>query len=415
EFRSSLDDTLIIAIIGDYDLTTHFDEARGILEDLAQNATAEEGLGFNASGIGSDDQELGRCADDLAGLEWPSDTTTNSASVSGSNRSPADIDISLQTECSDALSESFAALELPQDVNVSALDEDGKVAELKTMFADLSDMDLRMTLKKFKGDFTKACEELLNIQYLEEQGLRPKGIEGAFRLDGLVGYKGKSLHTGRSDAPKDKGKNRLNVNYSLTPPNLSEEDVTIGTSTTSAYKSQRLRGSSLPRVSTIPNAATKVTYSAPDSPALSPTDWQTSFQAAQQAYRRGASNKHFRPVAGVLAERAREHIRVARAADSQKYLALVDENSSAQHIDLHGVPVADGVRIALERTQLWWSSLGENRVKAAREEGFTVVTGLGKHSAGGVSRLRQEVGAALKREGWRVRLETGQFVVTGKT
>lgn len=68
-------------------------------------------------------------------------------------------------------------------MNVATLDEDGKIDELKLIFTGLRDVDLKLALKKAKGDFTKACEELLNLQYLEENGLRPKGIEGAFRHD----------------------------------------------------------------------------------------------------------------------------------------------------------------------------------------------------------------------------------------
>lgn len=193
----------------------------------------------------------------------------------------------------------------------------------------------------------------------------------------------------------------------------------------------------------IPSSSTSTAAaSAPNTPAAKPTTgWQTvqaskprktytelardaaearastaqSFTAAQAAYRRGKSDALFRPVAGVLAERAREQLGRSKAAQSEAYEALVDGNSSSGHIDLHGVPVADGVRIALERTQEWWAALGEDRARRARSgEGFTVVTGLGNHSSGGVSRMRQDVGAALKRAGWRVRTETGQFVVTGK-
>lgn len=191
----------------------------------------------------------------------------------------------------------------------------------------------------------------------------------------------------------------------------------------------------------MPSSSTyKGTSSASNSPVTEPTtQWQTvpakqrkayselaldaaaardstaqSFAAANQAYRRGKSDALFRPVAGVLSERAREQLERSKAAQSESYEALVDEQSSPSHIDLHGVPVADGVRIALERTQAWWGGLGEDRARRARAEGFTVVTGLGNHSSKGVSRLRQDVGAALKRAGWRVRTETGQFVVTGR-
>lgn len=201
------------------------------------------------------------------------------------------------------------------------------------------------------------------------------------------------------------------------------------------------RDDSRSRPASISTNAFKGIASAPNSPAIKPTHWQTvspkssqrktysefaadaanmqettasSFAAAQRAWRRGRSDAHYRPVAGIYAERARHQLEASKAVDAKKYEALVDEQSSLSHIDLHGVPVSDGVRIALERTQMWWATLGENRAKKAREEGFVVVTGLGIHSTSGVSRLRQEVGAALKRAGWRVKVETGQFVVTGR-
>ncbi|KAK7708064.1 hypothetical protein SLS64_006886 [Diaporthe eres] len=453
EFRSALDESLIIAIVGDYDLTVQFEEARAILQGLSQDAEAEEASRFNGGGLDGD-------VDGLSGLEGPANTNS-SHSVSGSKPCT---DISSRTDLSDTLSDQFESLDLLNDVDVLALDEDGKIAELKVMFPLLKDMDIKFSLRKADGDFTKACEELLSTQFLEENGLRPKGIDGAFRDDEHVGHKkGKTrisvrrqvdrgllcdgLVNGRSgtETPKDKaGKARLDVEYRLKPLDLDAEDKAASSPVSPALSASRplTRRSSLPRLmpsSSASNAAT----SAPNTPAASKptTGWQTvqsakprktytelardaaearastaqSFTAAQAAYRRGKSDALFRPVAGVLAERAREQLGRSKAAQSEAYEALVDGNSSRDHIDLHGVPVADGVRIALERTQEWWAALGEDRARRARcGEGFTVVTGLGNHSSGGVSRLRQDVGAALKRAGWRVRTETGQFVVTGK-
>ncbi|KAL1881307.1 hypothetical protein Daus18300_001160 [Diaporthe australafricana] len=445
EFRSALDESLIIAIVGDYDLALQFEEARAILQGLSQDAEAEEASRFVSNGVDGD-------VDDLAALDGPANTNS-SHSISGSKPCT---DTSSRTDFSDTLSEQFESLELPSDVDVLALDEDGKVAELKTMFPLLKDMDIKFYLRKVDGDFTKACEELLSTQFLEENGLRPKGIEGAFREYDHIGQKkGKnrisvlqvdhSLLYGRSGAetPKEKaGKARLDVEYRLKPLDLEAEDKAASSPVSPALAASRplTRRSSLPRL--MPSSSTpNVANSAPNTPRLkSTTEWQTvqtakprktyselasdaaaaraataqSFGAAQAAYRRGKSDALFRPVAGVLAERAREQLGRSRAAQSESYEALVDENSSAGHIDLHGVPVADGVRMALERTAAWWAALGEDRARRAREDGFTVVTGLGNHSSKGVSRMRQDVGAALKRAGWRVRTETGQFVVTGK-
>ena len=148
-------------------------------------AVAEDTYGFNSAGLGG--QTDGQ-ADPDAGS--PSQTD----SCNSTSCSKLFTDISGRTDFSDALSERFESLEIPKDVDVSTLDEDGKVAELKTMFPRLRELDLRFALKKAGGDFAKTCEELLSTQYLEENGLRPRGIEGAFREDNYVRQKkGKAL------------------------------------------------------------------------------------------------------------------------------------------------------------------------------------------------------------------------------
>lgn len=192
EFRSALDESLIIAIVGDYDLTAQFEEARAILQGLSQDAEAEEASRFNAGGVDGD-------VDGPSGIEEPANTNS-SHSISGSKRCT---DVSSRTDFSDTLSEHFELLDLPNDVDVLALDEDGKIAELKIMFPLLKDMDIKFSLRKADGDFTKACEELLSTQFLEENGLRPKGIDGAFRHDNHVGYK--------------KGKTRISLRRQVDP------------------------------------------------------------------------------------------------------------------------------------------------------------------------------------------------------
>ena len=123
--------------------------------------------------------------DGLSGPEGPVNTNS-SHSLSGSKPCT---DVSSRTDLSDTLSDQFEVPNLPQDADVLALDEEGKIAELKIMFPLLKDMDIKFCLRKADGDFTKACEELLSTQFLEENGLRPKGIDGAFREDDHVGHK----------------------------------------------------------------------------------------------------------------------------------------------------------------------------------------------------------------------------------
>ncbi|KAK0384719.1 hypothetical protein NLU13_7197 [Sarocladium strictum] len=137
-------------------------------------------------------------------------------------------------------------------------------------------------------------------------------------------------------------------------------------------------------------------------------------ESAAQLHRRGASSPLYRQAAGYYAERAREQARFASQATSAAADLLVNQQSTSRNIDLHGVRVQDGVRIARQRAQAWWDGLGEMRIRKARENSLTIVTGIGRHSVGGVSQLRQAVAAALVQDGWKVQVETGRFVITGR-
>lgn len=174
-------------------MTQHYDQARGILETISSNVATEEASGFNSNGLSGDpDGDLKGLADDP---EWPPESSTSAST----NRGLTDTSL---TDFSDTLSDRFEVLDLSKDVSVATLDEDGKIAELKLIFPTLRPYDVAYTLKKARGDFTQACEELLNMQYLEENGLRSRGIDGAFLPNELVGYKkGKKRAASSLSAP----------------------------------------------------------------------------------------------------------------------------------------------------------------------------------------------------------------------
>lgn len=136
--------------------------------------------------------------------------------------------------------------------------------------------------------------------------------------------------------------------------------------------------------------------------------------AAAQMHRKGGSNGLYRQAAGYYAEQAREHGRGARAATSVAADLLVNEQSYGRNIDLHGVSVQDGTRIARQRATSWWQQLGEYKAQAAKTRPLVIITGLGRHSAGGVSQLRKAVAAALLEDGWKVEVGTGNFTISGR-
>ncbi|KAL1882548.1 hypothetical protein Plec18167_002964 [Paecilomyces lecythidis] len=143
-----------------------------------------------------------------------------------------------------------------------------------------------------------------------------------------------------------------------------------------------------------------------------------AFTKASAAYRRGRSDKLMGGAAAYYSSIGREHIERAKREASAAADALVETQSTTDSIDLHGVTVQDAVRIANNRVSQWWESLGDakytNSGGSSVRRGYRIVTGAGRHSRDGTSRLGPAVGKMLAREGWRVEVGEGVLTVTGK-
>ncbi|KAM0331389.1 hypothetical protein ACHAQA_003062 [Verticillium albo-atrum] len=205
------------------------------------------------------------------------------------------------------------------------------------------------------------------------------------------------------------GPQRLAIDYKLTPLVGAEIE-----SFTPATSKKHKRGTSSAIPPPVPQTSQPFSYQDAIHAANTHAAARShSYTSAAATYKKGSSNPLYRQAAAYYAERGREQSQTYAKARSTAADILVTDNSSRQAIDLHGVEVADGVRIARERAWQWWRSLGEYRALEA-QNGFTVITGLGRHSAGGVSRMRQSVAAALIEDGWKFSVETGRFRITGR-
>lgn len=132
------------------------------------------------------------------------------------------------------------------------------------------------------------------------------------------------------------------------------------------------------------------------------------FAKAAAAYRRGKSDHLMSGAAAFFSDRGRDYDARAKAVSSAAADALVASQSSATTLDLHGVNVKDGVRIARERVTAWWACKGDGSYA-----GFKIITGKGTHSEGGKGKLGPEVSKMLMREGWKVEIGSGVLLVTG--
>ncbi|KAI1074174.1 hypothetical protein F5B20DRAFT_466433 [Whalleya microplaca] len=538
EFRSLLDEAIILSICNDYDLTNpqEFAAARDVLLIISKDVEVEEATGFNPSGLGVNDlvdinpisqndgvETAGAAEGDLKSTDGF--TTTTESSGPRSLMSIASSKTSTQ--------------ENPGLLHVSVFDglsDVEKEVQLGQMFTSLKLIDVKLALQKSKGDASLAIDELLNLQWLEQTGQRPKGVDGFYVSDNDV-----------PNRRKKKGKKRKKVAKAPTPPAQDSSNTSEGLTNNDeihtdniAFASDRLnlavsevtsiyrrRGDSLgatvveildryialelqtsdpklllgvreqadkfpwiPReyiqpafemcptreyaldvIHVLADYFEKpsylkydVSYSivASDLEPLSDTSEPTnalnpkpllktsanvrspvlhvqrpvsgqprslqaatvasanlaasrnhSFISAASAFRKGRSDPLFRHAAAFYAERAREQAINHREASSIQAGYLVDKNSTSDTIDLHGVTVQDGVDIAVDRVWRWWDSLGEDRARKAKQ-GFTVVTGLGRHTSDGRSRLRSNVFKALVTDGWKVEVLTGSYLVTGR-
>ncbi|KAE8135835.1 hypothetical protein BDV38DRAFT_250981 [Aspergillus pseudotamarii] len=137
---------------------------------------------------------------------------------------------------------------------------------------------------------------------------------------------------------------------------------------------------------------------------------------ASAAYRRGKSDRLMGGAAAYYSAVGRDHLERAKRDAAEAADALVDSQSTHNMLDLHGVSVQDAVRIANERVSDWWESFGDAKYVRGGEiarSGYRIITGLGRHSHDGTSRLGPAVGKMLAREGWRVEVGEGVLTVIG--
>jgi hypothetical protein len=365
-----------------------YDDIRRILNDLAETAPAEALTGFDPSGLGSSADGEGLRLDETA-------TSGNGLDSSG--------------EYATTISEYSDKSENQRLTEETHLSDEHKIQELKLVFQDRwRDHTYNYILKQSGGDLERTFDELLSRQLIDEEGLLPKGVDGFFTPeDDWQRPKGKA-----SRAQKGNAKNKkqiVAVKYKAVSSTVDDgelegaKDFVRPTSSLVASPTGRL-----PLPSPVSRPATKSAATSPPPP--------SDFGAANM--RAAANLRKMGPLgrqgAVVYTERAREDRGAFTAHASRSAEVHVNQQSTSTSLDLHGVFVMDGVRIAKQRVWSWWNGLGEDRRALARRDGFTVLPGRGIHSAGGVSRLRQAVGAYLRNDGWRVETLTGKFYVTGR-
>jgi hypothetical protein len=145
---------------------------------------------------------------------------------------------------------------------------------------------------------------------------------------------------------------------------------------------------------------------------------RVAYTKASAAHKRGRSDHLMNGVAAYYADLARERSKAAKASFEAAADAHVASQSKSRVLDLHGIGVADAVRIAREKVNIWWDSLGDTKYAPGgggpARDGYRIVTGIGRHSKDGAPRIGPAVSRMLVREGWKVEVGQGKTIVYGK-
>ena len=155
-----------------------------------------------------------------------------------------------------------------------------------------------------------------------------------------------------------------------------------------------------------------------DSAAIHRAAASQSFSQASAAFKKSKSDRLMGGAASYYAQVGHDRMRIAKEINAAEADALVARQSSPTVLDLHGVSVADAVRIASDKTQSWWEGLDDAKYAPGgggpMRAGFKIVTGVGTHSKNHAPRIGPAVSKMLIRDGWRVEVGHGEVIVTGK-
>lgn len=138
---------------------------------------------------------------------------------------------------------------------------------------------------------------------------------------------------------------------------------------------------------------------------------------SRSASRKARSDHLMGGAASYYSSVGRDAAAVLRQDESAGADAQVSSQSKPGEVDLHGLNVKDAVRVSRDRVEAWWESEGREWARAGKVMnggGLRIITGIGRHSAGGKAVLGPAVGRMLNDEGWKVQVGEGVVTVVGR-
>lgn len=155
-----------------------------------------------------------------------------------------------------------------------------------------------------------------------------------------------------------------------------------------------------------------------DSRAATLTTIRSNAHAQSRSASRKAKSDHLMGGAASHYSSVRRDAAAAlRQDEAARAHAQVSFQSAPGEVDLHGLNVKDAVRVSRDRVEAWWESEGREWARAGKVMSggsLRIITGLGRHSAGGKAVLGPAVVRMLNDEGWKVQVGEGVVTVVGR-
>ncbi|RPA84133.1 hypothetical protein BJ508DRAFT_41715 [Ascobolus immersus RN42] len=363
-FCPTLDSTLVHLIYAD---TNNYEEAYESLSQLKEQALVDFAMAESSDSQNQSAEYDWRSETDMTNFSWTDcDGRSRNNSSSGSSVTTS------------------SSVGNWDDVG----DKVGNLAELKFMLPDLPSLTIELAYKKYKGDYNKVVDHLLNAQYLLGENEIPNGVDGFFEeaemqyeKKGKKKKKGKKVNnqldlqeqyrfldgTEESNLPKPfsaalKSPSNATSGRLLDATNYAKIVSQVPTSTprapwavtsrlpTSSYSSpstptessdewinvpgrrRSTSGSANPYLPPPRKIETRNT-SSKDARALADAysnDTSDYFDRARQAYRRANRNNHLGGLATYYADLGRETLEAAKQYSELAQYRIVDENSRSR-------------------------------------------------------------------------------------
>ncbi|RPB20332.1 hypothetical protein L211DRAFT_528236 [Terfezia boudieri ATCC MYA-4762] len=206
-----------------------------------------------------------------------------------------------------------------------------------------------------------------------------------------------------------------------TPPSARTINTPLPLSPRSppATYASRARPTPSPQLTITINSRTSTTtptvsyYTPADSTTDSLTTLNSSLQHAlsmQSAYfRRSTARNNLSSAAAYYSQHAQDLGQKLRDMQVNRVLESVKYGSEGAEVDLHGLKVVEGVRVAKEVVEGFFEG------RRGRDRGTVrVITGKGRHSKDGKGVMGPAVVKMLREEGWRVQVGSGWVDVRGR-